>query len=125
VGQFVLGHNNVIGTISKISSYQGQVRLVTDPASKIAVKIAGSVTAQWMKGTGSNTASVQMIKQKVKISSNVFADKNPGFLDAPMIVGKVVGCRPNAETGLLWDVTVEPACDIEELKDVAVIIINP
>jgi hypothetical protein len=26
---------------------------------------------------------------------------------------------------LLWDITVEPACDLERLEEVAVIIMNP
>jgi len=34
-------------------------------------------------------------------------------------------CERNKESPLLWDITVEPVCDIETLSDVAVIVMNP
>jgi hypothetical protein len=66
-----------------------------------------------------------MVKYKVRSGDNVYADKKPGFLDAPMIAGKVGDCKRNDEIPLLWDITVKPTCDIETLDSVAVIIMNP
>jgi len=124
-GQFVLGDNSIIGTISDVSSRTARVRLFTDSASKIAVKIGKLNIDRIMQGGGSNSATVRMIKHKVKTGDEVFARKKPGLLDTPMIIGKVAGCQRNKESPLLWDITVEPACNIEALNDVAVIIINP
>ena len=77
-----------------------------------------------MQGTGNNLARIELIKHKVKAGNVVYADKKPGFLDSPMIVGKVRECRKNDESPLLWDITVKPVCNIERLNDVAVIVMN-
>jgi len=123
--QFVLGNNSIIGTISDVSSRIARVKLITDPTSNIAVKIAELNAGRVMQGNGNSSAKVQLLKHKVKTGDKVYADKKPGFLDAPMIVGTVSDCKRNDEIPLLWDITVEPACDIETLNSVAVIIMNP
>ena len=123
--QFVLGDESIIGTISDVFPQisKAKVALVTDPTSKIQVEIAG--LKYIMKGSGNNLAKVEMVKNKVKVGQNIFALKKPGFLDAPMIVGKVSECKRNQEYPALWDLTVEPACEVNRLEDVAVIIMNP
>ena len=78
-----------------------------------------------MKGSGNNSAKIEMVKNEIETGENVFALKKPGFLDAPVIVGKVAECSRNQKNPSLWDITVVPACDIEQLEDVAVIIMNP
>jgi len=125
--QFVLGDNSIIGTISDASARRAKVRLFTDPASNIAVKIAGLDVSRLMQGTGDKAAKIRLlqIKHKVKTGDTVYACKKPGFLDAPMIVGKVAQCQRDDENPSLWDITVKPVCDIERLNDVAVIIMNP
>jgi rod shape-determining protein MreC len=139
-GQFALGNRSIIGTICKVDSRTAQVRLITDPASRIAVKIAESsdlsgyheVVSQSsvgtiMEGNGNNSAKVRLLptKHKVKLGNVVYAEKKPGFLDTPMIVGTVAQYSRDNENPLLWDILVEPACDIETLHEVVVIIMNP
>jgi len=127
-GQFVLGDESIIGMISDVFPQisKATVELVTDPMSKIPVKIAGfkNIMKGIMIGTGNNSAKIEMVKNKVEVGVSVFALKKPGFLDAPMIVGKVSECNRNKDPSL-WDITVVPACDIKQLEDVAVIIMNP
>ncbi len=125
VGQFVLGDNSIIATTSDISSRTARVRLFTDPASKIAVTVGTSNIERIMQGNGDNSATIPMLKNRVKTGTQVFTRKKPGFLDAPMIIGKVAQSERNKESPLLWDITVEPVCDIEALNDVAVIVMNP
>jgi cell shape-determining protein MreC len=124
-GQFVLGDESIIGTISDVFPQisKAKVELVTDPTSRIPVEIAGLKNI--MKGSGNNSAKIEMVKSEIKVGENVFALKKPGYLDAPMIVGKVTECNRNQKNPSLWDVTVVPACNIEQLEDVAVIIMNP
>jgi hypothetical protein len=128
-GQFVLGDECIVGTISDVFPQisKATVELVADPMSKISIKVAGlkSIIKGIMKGSGNNSAKIEMVKDEVQVGENVFALKKPGFLDAPMIVGKVSECNRNQKNPLLWDITVVPACDIEKLEDVAVIIMNP
>jgi len=126
-GQYVLGDESIVGTISDIFPQisKAKVVLITDPASRIPVKVAGLKSI--MKGSGNNSAKIEMAKNKVEIDQNVFALNKPGFLDldAPMVVGKVFECNRNQKNPSLWDITVVPACDIEQIEDVAVIIMNP
>ena len=126
-GQFVLGDNGVIGTISDVDYRMAQVRLVTDPGSKIAVMIAELDVGAIMQGNGNNAAKVRLLsrKHKIKIGDVVYARKKPGFLDIPMIAGTVVQCKEDNKNPLLWDITVGPACDLEKLNNVAVIVMNP
>ncbi len=123
--QFVLGDNSIIGTISDISPRTARVELITETTSNIAAEIEELKTV--IQGDGKNSAKVQLVptKHKIKIGDNVYACKKPGFLDAPIIIGTVAKCRRDKENPLLWDITVKPACDIERLNKVAVIIMNP
>ena len=128
VGQFVLGDECVIGTISEVFPQisKATVRLITDSDSKIMVKVGAlkSIIKGVMTGSGNNSAKIEMVKNEVKVGEEVFALKKPGFLDAPVKVGKVTECKRNQQHPLLWDLTVVPACNIEQLEDVAVIIMN-
>jgi len=123
--QFVMADNSIIGTISDVNSRTARVRLFTDSASNIAVKIGKLNIERIMHGSGDNLAKVEMIKQKVRIGTEIMAGKKPGFLDTPLIAARVVRCERNAESPLLWDITVRPVCDIERLNDVTVIVVNP
>ncbi len=122
-GQFVLAGNSIIGTISDISSGQAWVNLFTNSTSRIPVKIDGIDTAMLMQGSGDNSAVVRLLKQKVKIGTEVFADRQAGLLKIPMVIGRVTECKRN-ESPLLWDITVRPVCNLESLGSVHVIILN-
>ncbi len=124
-GQFVLGDNSIIGAISDVSSRTARVRLITDFTSKIAVEIGG--VERLMQGNGSNSAKIPMLstKHKVKVADIVYARKKPGFLDTPLKIGTVANCKRDDQDPSLWDITVKPACNIEKLTSVAVIIMNP
>jgi rod shape-determining protein MreC len=126
-GQFVLSDNSIVGTISDISPRTAQVRLFTDPDSKIAVKIGAVNTERLIHGRGNDSAKVKLLsrKYKVRVGDKVLARKKPGFLDAPIIIGVVAKCKTDDVNPTLWDVTVKPVCDIEQLKTVSVIIMNP
>ncbi len=121
--QFVLADNSIIGTISDVGTRSARVRLFTDPASVIAVNI-GNTDWRLMKGCGNNQAKVEMVKRKLDIDTKIMARKTPGFLDTPMIIGKVVRCEHNDQP-LVWDITVEPVCNIQEIESIHVIVMNP
>lgn len=126
-GQYVLGLNNVIGTVSETASRTAMVKLVTDPTSKIEIKMAESNIKRIMQGAGSNSAKIWLLSKehRVKTGDRVFACKTPGLLDGALIIGKVTGCKTDEENPLLWDITVEPSCNAGALENVAVIIMNP
>jgi rod shape-determining protein MreC len=123
-GQFVLSDNGIIGTISDISTRRAKVKLITDPTSKIPVLIAGVSVRGVMEGIGNNSAKIPLIPRKhnVRVGDVVYAQKKPGLLDTPMIIARVAQCKRDDNDPLLWEITVEPVCDIEKLIDVTVII---
>lgn len=126
-GQFVLSDNSIVGTIFDVSLRTAQVKLLTDPESKIAGKIQGVNTERLIQGVGKDSAKVKLLsrKYKIRVGDKVLACKKPGFLDAPIVLGTVTQCKRDDETPSLWDVTVKPVCDIEQLNSVGVIIMNP
>ena len=126
-GQFVLANESIIGTICKVDDRTAQVRLISDPTSKMAVKIANFNMDRIMHGDGNCSARVKLVptKYSVKIGDIVYAQKRPGFLSSPVIVGTVADCKSNDENPLVWDITVRPVCDIQNLTNGAVIVMNP
>jgi hypothetical protein len=92
----------------------------------MAVRIAGLDINRIMQGNGNNLAKVKLlqISHKVEVGDKVYAEKRPGLLDNPMIVGTVAECKIDDENPSLWDITVKPACQIDRLTDVAVIVMK-
>ena len=80
-----------------------------------------------MQGNGKKAAKVQLVSTKYKVRTGdiVYAQKKPGFLGIPVIVGTVDQCKSDDDNPLLWDIMVKPACDIENLTEVSVIVMNP
>jgi rod shape-determining protein MreC len=126
VGQFVLGDNSIIGTVTDVSSRIAQVKLITDPSSNIEIKTASLNLFALMQGDGDGFARICTVpvKYNLKVGKTVYARKKPGFLDAPIIVGHVLERKRADVNPLLWDITVKPACDMENLNTVVVIMMN-
>lgn len=124
-GYFVLADNSIIGKINFADSRTSQVKLFTDSTSKIEVTING--TEAILIGTGADCAHITTITAKtdVAVDTDVFAMPKSGFLDSPIIIGKVKSLKRSDESALHWDISVEPASDFKTLKDAAVIIMNP
>jgi len=126
-GQFVLSENSIIGTVNNIDKRQAGVLLFTDPRSKIEVRIQNIKIYRVMQGTGANNAKISLVSTdyKIKKGQNVFVRKKPGLLGTPIIIGNVDTIKNDTLKPWLWDITVKPACDLKNLKGVAVIIMNP
>lgn len=135
MGQYVLSDESVVGTVCAVDARTARIRLITDAESKMAVKIEApsgvphgrSNSDRFMQGDGDRSAKVLLVptSQKVEAGALVYAQKKPAFLGTPVIVGSVSECTANKENPLLWDITVQPACNIEHLTDVAVVVMNP
>jgi cell shape-determining protein MreC len=127
VNQYVLAQNSIIGTISEVSNNSARVKLLTNPDSKIGIKIDNLDIKRYVVGNGDNTARVPdlQVTHKIQAGDNVYAISNPGFLDTPMIIGAITKCQRSNKEPTVWDITVKPACDIAEIEKVIVIIMNP
>ncbi len=127
-GQYVLNNNCIIGRISDASAGTAHVRLFTDPESKIPVKVSELDGPRLLVGNGDGAATIPLVStdKNIKVGDVVFAsDVGTRFLDAPVIIGSVAQCVESRKNPLIWDIIVEPACDLDKLVDVAVIINKP
>ncbi len=127
-GQYVLGDNSIIGTVSDFAAGTAHVKLFTDPTSRMPVRIGKGVERMILQGNGGNLAKIPLLPRdyEVKVGDKVFASHSKTrFLDASVVVGTVAQVKTSRKDPLLLDITVEPACDIEKLENVAIIIMNP
>jgi len=124
--QFALSNSSIIGTISHVDLRTAEVTLITDPASRIPIRIGQLDAGMILQGCG-NFAEVRWLSRdhNVRVGDIVYAAKKPGFLDTPTIVGIVHKCKADDENPLLWDIAVKPACDTQTITEVAVIVMNP
>lgn len=122
--QFVLGVNNIIGRVSAVTEKTAKIQLITDKNSRIPVKVAGKDTI--LGGVGNNTAEINMLPAENEIETGmpVYIREQPGYLGAPMVAGRVSDFSKNESHPLLWDISVEPACMVENLSSVVVIVMN-
>lgn len=125
-GQFVMGDDSIIGIISELDSRTARVLLTTDPSTETAVEFGSVDYCGVMRGLGGNSATILLLPAKYKIQAGdtVYACKKPGFLDNAVIAGIVSQCRRDDNAPLLWDIVIEPACDMDKLEKVVVIIAN-
>jgi len=127
-GQYVLGGNGIVGTVSETSQAGARVRLVTDASCKIKVAIWQSDKKRYiyarLDGDGTGSAKIPFISREYKISvgDTVYAAAVPGFLESPMVIGRIARVAPDEKEPLLWDITVEPVQDVGLLARVAVIV---
>jgi len=123
VGQFVLGDFSVIGTISAVLDHTAKVRLITDPESRVWVQFDQSNARGWMMGADSGATAVRQVDSRLEIKkgARIYALKAPGYPEIPFVTGVVVDSRPD-EDPLFQAVSVEPVCDIANLKSVYVIV---
>jgi rod shape-determining protein MreC len=123
-GQFVLADNGIIGTVHNVSSHTAMVRLITDPQSKIAVQIEDLPELRMITGNGSDKGLIEMVPVKyvIKPKDKVFVSRKVKFLDDPIICGIVTTVTRNKKSPLIWDITVEPVCKIDQLESVHVLV---
>jgi cell shape-determining protein MreC len=124
-GQFVLGDNCIIGTISQVWTTSAKVSLVNSPQSRIAVKIADIDAI--IQGDRNNIIKAPLLSKKlynIKTGQQVFCQPKSGFLTTPIIIGTVSECKTDPANPLLWDITVAPSCDIKSLTSIDVIVFN-
>lgn len=128
VGQFVMADYSIIGTISAVDSGRARVKLFTDKTSNVAVTIGESKVPRLMQGIGNNSAKIipkVPATNQIKVGDKVLAQKAPGLLDVSMIAGIVTERKRDDKEPSVWDITVRPACEIAQIQDVTVIIMNP
>ena len=125
-GQYVLSGNSIVGIVCEVSERTANVRLISDPRMRIAVKIAELDAPLILQGDSEAAlkAGILPMKYKVNIDDPVYAMAKPGVLSAPVIIGTVAACKNDSINPLIWDITVKSACDLKNIEEVSVIVMN-
>ncbi len=128
-GQYVLGENCVIGTISEVSDLTSSVKLVTDSTHKMEVRLyrpgrKGYIPAH-MVGNGTDGMKLPLISRDydIKEGDTVYAAARPGYLETSVVVGKVAEVSPDESNPLLLDVLIKPIYNVEDLAEASVAVI--
>jgi rod shape-determining protein MreC len=124
-GQFVLGDNSIIGVVSEVSFRAARVKLFTDVSSRIAITVDNLDVERIMYGIG-DKAKIRLlqVQHPIQVGDPVYASKRPGFLDTPIVIGRIAQCKRDDENPSLWDIIVEPVCNLENMTSVAVIVMD-
>lgn len=130
VGQYVLSLTDtrlddqcVVGIVSRVYSDGAKVKLITDPKCAISVSIGKLEVRRVLEGRADGTARIPLLPRDTPVRAGdvVYAQQQPGVLDAPVILGEVAECRIDPDKPLMWDITVRPVCDLTTLSDVVVV----
>lgn len=131
-GQYVIGSEAVIGTLSDVYKSSVRVRLATDAKHRMQVSIgrtgrSGYIQA-YMHGQGDGTARIVGLSQKeydVRAGDAVYAAADRERLGTEVIIGDVTEVRHDLDNPLLWDIRVMPVCQAERLSEVGIVVMHP
>jgi rod shape-determining protein MreC len=129
-GQFVLSEykDAIVGVVSEVSETAAKVRLITDTMQTLEIHIRRNGTDKdiraMMVGNGTDTCSISMIDQQQDIREGdvVYAAAVQDKLNIPLVVGEIIGVRPDDQHPLLWKITVRPSEEMGRLNNVAIIV---
>lgn len=133
-GQYVIANDNVIGTIWQVFNYTAKVKLLTDIDHKMIVEVEGLdqdnqqvYIRAFMKGDGKGLCTIGEIKTSYKIEQGnfVYAYARPGYLNAPLVIGKVLQIFHDDSNPLFWKIIVRPLMDINNIDRVFAISMEP
>ncbi len=130
-GFYVLGADSIIGEVIETSPSTSRIALLTKKNQMIQVRILRDGKRKYfsanMIGTGLGYCKIDLLPthEDIQKGDSVYAAPKPGILGGAYIIGEVAKIWPSNENPLLWDITVKPSVSAKDLKDVAVIIMDP
>jgi rod shape-determining protein MreC len=127
-GMPVVTPAGLVGRISEVSQNRSTVLLLTDPASSVGVRLAGSREIGSVTGSGRRDLlplSLISVETKVAEGEAVVTSGLEGGLFPPQIpVGRVRGAKITPGQ-LEQEVTIEPVVDLDRLELVRILIWQP
>ncbi|MBN1764767.1 MAG: hypothetical protein JW860_05875 [Sedimentisphaerales bacterium] len=120
----------VVGRISDAGSWTSSLQLISDPgmAMKVAIEPAPQRREDWrvkgiLKGKGLGQISVHLIPATVPVKTGdvVLARSDDEGLPMDMIIGYISSCRRTEKNPVEWQILVQPAVDLQNLREVVVI----
>ena len=130
IGQYVLGRDSIIGTVTQTSKTTARIRLITDARHSIEVRIWRQGKDRYipgrMTGDGKGLCRIPLVSADydVRVADTVYAAARVGFLETPRVIGRISEVKHDQDKPLLWDITVMPVHDMAKTAEVAVIVME-
>jgi rod shape-determining protein MreC len=121
----VIAASGLVGVVKSTTANASVVMLMSDPAFRVGVRVAGSQFMGVLSGEGQNLFSLQMLSAAADISVGDVLLSRGSSGDAPFVpgvpVGKVVFVE-NATGQLTKQARVEPFVDLNSIGVVSVVL---
>lgn len=129
-GQPAISGRVVVGNIVQAGRWTSTLRLVTDPDYRGFAQVVRQSRGRTvlgptgvLMGSGKGVCRLELVpkEQPVSIGDYIYSRQQDADQPAPVYYGRVVDAEPGAE---YWSITVEPAFDPVQLRDVQVLNIS-
>lgn len=150
-GQAVLARECLIGRVEQVSPYMSRVQLLSDVDSpRIQVQIGGLAGGKMefvdypcsLRGLGRGRMVIEDVpyqyvqaeaeeqpsangKRRIRIDDLAYSAAGQLGLPMPLVIGKVSGIEKNPKKRLVYSVTVAPAVEIPEVREVFIVPVIP
>ena len=119
LGSLALSRGGLVGIVTSVGARSARVRLLRDPQSRIAVKIAGSGQRALLAGQGMDNLTLLFLQgsQQLAVRSPVVTSGDAGVLPPDLPVGQIVRSTDNRlEVALKTDPDVLTTVDLVAYK---------
>jgi len=127
-GMPVVTEAGLVGRIAEVSKSRATVLLITDPASSVGVRLAGSGDIGVVTGSGRrDLLPLSLVSVETKVAEGeavVTSGLQQGLFPAQIPVGRVRGAKITPGQ-LEQEVTIEPVVDLDRLEFVRILIWEP
>jgi len=126
VGMVALWGGALVGRVVAVGPFCSRVRLITEPASRVAVRSARSRAAGLLHGTGLDTCRVKYVgyQDDIRKGDRIVTAGMDGLFPAHLVVGTCV--RSDRSPGeLMRTVLVRPAVSPRKLESVLIVRFQP
>ncbi len=122
-GMPVVTDQGLVGRIDAVIADAARVQLVTDPASKVNVRLQNAEAEASLIGSVTGDVTLELIPQDITIQQGdlVLTSGLGGSYPPDLIIGQVVNVR-SRDFDLFQQATVQPVVDFNRLQIVLVII---
>jgi len=121
-GMPVVTEQGLVGRIAAVTAGAARIQLITDPGSKINVRLQSSGAAAVLQGEITGDVSLDMIPQSADVQTGdlVLTSGLGGNYPPTILVGQVTGVR-SRDNDLFQRASVQPVVDFNQLGIVLVI----
>jgi rod shape-determining protein MreC len=122
-GMPVVSQQGLVGRVAQVTATAARVELITDPASRVSVRMQPSEVDGLLSGSITSELGIDLIPQDASLQAGdlVFTSGIGGIYPGNILIGQISSVREEA-TALFQTASVQPAVDFTRLEIVLVIV---